>query len=524
MLVNGRGAARLIMPLWLALMVLAAISFALLSIGLDRHSLVFDDGYSLWFSDDLGILLDRVYGTGGNMALYYVMLWVWRLAGASDEWLRLLSMLWAVAGTVLAARLCARLTTERLAWVAGLWLATNPFLATLALEVRGYTLLYFLGTLLVYALLRHLENGSRGWLFLALLAALGAVSTHYFAIILILALSAWAIVEYLIERRQQRLGVLLTLALALVMGLLYFVVLSGDGHGNLSFLTNWSFLIVPQFLWVMNGSELLNLSFAFAVITGLLVAMLMYRVWRAGADPTHSLQRLLVLWIGLPFFAFVLISELMQPIYKDRYLIWLLPAFAALVPALAGRARSEPRWLALLLLMCVSNIAVMIGHYERGSSEDWREAAAIVARETSDDEQVPLLFYIYDGRFVFDAYAHRSPNLSSRLDYPEFRGELTTRVDPRVPEPDWKALAEIAREHRSLWLVTTHISPDRSEALQRAIEWLVGDDADRGTWEERPVELAHVREMLEKTHGMPRRWPVPGVVLWHFEKDVNASR
>ncbi len=345
MLVSRESAARFAMPPWLGLTLLAAISFAILSVGLDRHSLATDDGYSLWFSDDLETLSHRVYGTGGNMALYYLALWVWRLGGVSDEWLRLLSVVWAVAGTVFATRLCARFTTERLAWVAGLWLATNPLLVTLALEVRGYTLLYFLGTLLVYALVRHLESRSHIWLFVALVTALGAVATHYFAMIMILALGTWALMEYLIVRRRERarehLGVLITLALAALGGLFYTVMMSGDGQGNLSFLTNWHLLIVPHFLWAVNGNGLMHPLFAFAVVLGLLVVMLMYRVWRAGTDSACSLQRLLVLWIALPFISFVLVSELVQPMYKDRYLIWLLPAFRRIGTGTCGAYRKR---------------------------------------------------------------------------------------------------------------------------------------------------------------------------------------
>lgn len=507
---------------WFGPASVAALSILVSSIGLDRHSLWMDDGYSVWFSSSAGFLERE--DSDGNMVLYYLLLRAWRLGGESDAWLRLLSVLWAAAGSALAVRLFARLTTGRLAWMAGLWLATSPMLVDLALQVRGYTQLYCLCTLLVYALLRHLEVGHLRWSLVAIGTAVAAIATHYFALVLVLALGAWAALEYTLQRHPTRRDVLLALAFAALLGLVYIALTSGDRHARLTFLTNWGLLIVPHYFYALSGHVRFGPLLLYAAVPAVLTALLALRVVRGGSDATLSLHRLVLLWIVLPFIVFALISAFVQPIYRDRYLVWLLPAFAALVPLLAGRANSERRWLMLLLTMCASNLVAVASHYGRASDEDWRAATSVVLeREAVGHDPIPLLFHAYGGRFVFDAYASREPGLVDRVRYPAFRAAAMSGASASRRQSSREALETITRRHPTLWLVISHIRPARPAELQRAIEWLMGARAERGLWQRRPRTLERVLETLDEAYDDSASWSLPGITLRRFERDASPS-
>jgi mannosyltransferase len=109
---------------------------------LGRKSFWLDESYSFVAAHrELADLFRLVVHDESNMSPYYLALHFWISLGRSEAWLRLLSVLPAIAAVPLFAVLVRSLAGRRAAVLAGFGLALNPMYVRYAQEARGYSLL-----------------------------------------------------------------------------------------------------------------------------------------------------------------------------------------------------------------------------------------------------------------------------------------------------------------------------------------------------------------------------------------------
>jgi hypothetical protein len=121
---------------------------------IDSPGMWTDEAASVYFADrPTGGLLRLVTVDEANMGPYYLFVHVWRLAGDSDAWFRLPSLVAAVAAVLVLARIVLRWTGERsTAEMSAVVLALLPTMRFQAVEARGYTIVMLLGVLAVASL------------------------------------------------------------------------------------------------------------------------------------------------------------------------------------------------------------------------------------------------------------------------------------------------------------------------------------------------------------------------------------
>lgn len=149
---------------------------------------------------------------------YYAVAWAWSGAGRIDsiEWLRLLSGLAVVAGSVAVAFAGRRMVNERIGFVAATLFVIAPGISRYGQEARGYALAAACGAMATWALVEAADGGRRRW-WVAYGVGLGTA-------VLILP-SAWAILPahlaillgYPDRRRHLRDGAATLLALTPVL-------------------------------------------------------------------------------------------------------------------------------------------------------------------------------------------------------------------------------------------------------------------------------------------------------------------
>ena len=298
-------------------------------------------------------------------APYYAVTHLWLLFtpfGPDEVGLRMLSLLAAVGAAAVFTRAVARLTDHRTGLIAGLLLATNPFVVAYADEARGYALALLATALAALGLARWLDGEPRALLLYGLAAAAAGLF-HWFAL---LVPAAFALSAVILRRRAARPVVVATAVAAVpALAIVGIALANGVGGSGAEWIRDVGLAVPTRLLRSWTGGHL-------ALLVATVVAVV------AGTRTRNRQARVVaVCWVGAPVAA-VTLAELVRPVYVDRY---LLPAVIGLaVLAALGVARCSPRWLpaALAGLLILSAVAT-VSNSGQGPREDVRGAVALVA-------------------------------------------------------------------------------------------------------------------------------------------------
>jgi mannosyltransferase len=300
--------------------------------------------------------------------LYFVLVWPWaQVVGDGEVELRLLS---ALAGTVtvpVVASVARELFGRTVALLTALLVATNPLLVWYSQEARPYALLALLTALALLFFVRALD-GLRPVAVVPWAICSGlAMTTHYFAVLWVVAQAGWLLV---LERRRRaggrRLVAMSCAALTLVaLALLPLVEYQSDLPGTANFtadpLGTRFGALVKEFLWGP-GQPSGNIALVLATfVAGAVIALAAGRYlieWRR-RERRRGLQV-----AGLTLGAAVVVPVLLAALGADsvtvRYMIaGVIPCalLAAAGAARDGRSRVAVVCVAAIGVLCVVDIA-----------------------------------------------------------------------------------------------------------------------------------------------------------------------
>jgi uncharacterized membrane protein len=431
----------------IGLLVLAA--FALRVVFLDRQSLWRDEIDALNFAvAPWTELTGNFLRPGWNGPLYFLLLRAWvAVAGRTAFALRFFSLMWGVLQVPLIYVLGKRYLSPRAVRWAALLAAFSPYLIWYAAEVKMYTWVPLLVLLVLYALDRACMTPKWHWWAVVVLGTSLAVYSHILAALSIPVLVVWWLLR---PRRHPRSWIGAILALA-SLTLPYLPLLAWQlpmalrdrgltGFPSLTFLQMTGTLLVG---W-STGVPGIGRSVGIWVGAGL-------AAWGAFAQAWRGRWRavgMLVAWLFVPLFIIWWLS-LRGPLFTDRYLIWLAPAYYLLVGV--GLATIPRRWLSrvflfVLLLLAMANIyAQAFNPYK----PQFREAAAQLRLRRLPDEL--LLFQIPYNRIMMAYYLPAPLEPVVEAPYTNFRdaeGRFTV-----TPENAAEQLQSLTQGYRQVWLV-----------------------------------------------------------------------
>lgn len=479
---------------------LTLVAFAVRAFSLDAQSLWRDEVDALRFASvPWTELLASFTRVGWNGSLYHLLLRGWvALAGTSEYAMRFLSLLLGVLCLPLVYGLGCRLLDRRTGLVAALLVALSPYLAWYGQEVKMYTLVPFLALLAIYGLRRAVESaGGWRWWGVQIAATSLAFHAHILAALLI-PVQALLVLVWWPRSRRHLVGALLSLAClilpylplaawqiplvfvprdtgfgAATLGRMVQILLNGWGLGILGtsgLAEPWDIVATcgVGLMVFMAGWGLVHPSFGLLVATHPIPPHPQEAGWAPlpAADQERGMwegRLALLAWLLIPLLAVWLVS-LWQPIFTDRYLIWIAPAFTLLVAAgltsflHVGR---EGRFATMLLSALLLSFAGL-GLWRQASTpikSDFRSAVAYMVERQAADEplalpsspgdpgtrdfqvylpfvavdrnfqgliifQIPYARYTFDYYFPYDGYAwadglytnHRMPDGSYMID------------------------------------------------------------------------------------------------------------
>jgi len=426
------------------------LAFALRLYHLGFQSLWRDEVDAILFAQrDLPAILATFVQPGQNGPLYFLSLHFWLAAAGNSEFaLRFFSLFFGLLTVPLLYALGRRLLGTTAGLVAALLLAVSPYHVWYSQEGKMYALVAFLAVLSLYLFARALEENHWAW-WLSYLAVTGlALYVHFFTPLLVLVALAW----FLLSGRWRRLTLgrlalalagLVLVALPIVRWLLPTLMTPATtgypfyGLGDMAAALFWAFS-----LGFRPRPGLLPLAlFALLLLAGLLTSPSPVvdgggRGWGSpspasgggpgwgspspagGGGPGWGWRFFLAAWLILPVLAVYLVC-LSRPVFTDRYLILILPAFALLLAAgLVGLAKRWPPLAALALaLVLVFSARGLWVQSQTPLKADFRHAAQAFAAQAQPDDLV--LFVMPYAQRAF-TYYHPQPMAVAEAPYTNY--------------------------------------------------------------------------------------------------------
>jgi mannosyltransferase len=303
-------------------------------------------------------------------------MWPWARVSTDEVWLRVPSVLFAVATVLVVYRAGRLIGGARLGALAAVFLAINPTFVRFALEARGHTLAALLVSLAWLGVVTAMRGDDRGWT-LFTVAALLAPLAHGLAILHVpFQLALLAVV---VDRRTLwRRGSVVVGALALEMAVLFAL-----GAGEVA---DW----IDPLEWGQIrsiGRQLLGRNPGLWLIGPLVVVGVVQAAQRARArDRDGWLGLVPVLWgLGLPL-GIVAISAV-RPYAEPRYVLSAVPGIALLLAAVVDRFRRDA---AVAVVGALVVLALLAGQptVMDGGVEDWPALADRISTEAGPGDRV----------------------------------------------------------------------------------------------------------------------------------------
>jgi mannosyltransferase len=448
----------------------------------------------------LNTVWDIILSREGSMAPYYLMLHFWSRLGDGEVWLRLPSLLFALATIPVMALLARRLFDERIALLAGLLTAVNAFLVQYAREARTYSLTMLLAVLSALLLVGGLDRGgARRWMLYGV-SAVALVVSHPLAI---LVLVAHALSIPFLPRGSVRAPAWAVGAAIVVTAPVPAYVALAQGAST-SWIQPTSLQQLGGFVTHYAGGHVPALPWTACAVLALWRLIPVAR--RAGRSMTAWRTAFVVLWLGVPVLSLVAFS-LYRPAFVDRYLVGVFPPLVILVAVGLGSIRHRVRAaVAVSLVVATSLVGVVMRIYLTPPPEDPRSAVATVAACAQPGDA--LVYSRAFARVPFGYYLERTSSGPQPEDVAIAPGGSRVEVGDEFPVEVTSADLErrIAAEDR-LWVVDYpsdewHPTPEPALELERAgvlDRWPVMQHAEFG---EIRVRLLRASEEVPACHGL----------------------
>ncbi len=473
----------------MALLAVTVVGGVLRFYRIGRNGFWLDEAFSVWMAEHpLPALFSWLTAIDQHPPLYYTLLHGWLLPGDEAAYVRMLSACLSTLTIPVLFLLVHRLAGVRAGLVAALILALSPFQVRFAQEARMYALLMLTVSLATLALVLILTDTGkpssrwwhRRWLAWALYIVFTAASvlTHNTALFFPLATNLFVIGFILYRRLRPAASVPAAAALPFTPPPFTLPPFTPPPlrrwllaqAGVLLIWLPWSVAFVVQSIGVYQqfwipAPTLESVAGTFKTLLNDFLSP------RLAPPELVWLGYALLLVLGavslrkrLPVLAFLLVLlltplcgellvSLRRPIFYDRTLIWITIPLSLLL----AFGIVQLRWRALvtlgLVLLCTVNLLSLQNYYETFKKEQWREAAAYVARKVHEDDLI--LFNATWVQIPFDYYFRRFDRSVAQHGAPVdlFDGGV---LEPKMAASDLPRLRSLLRDHDRVWLVYSH--------------------------------------------------------------------
>jgi mannosyltransferase len=435
---------------------------------LGSRSLWLDEGFTYTVASQHGAhLLPAALKDGGNMIAYYLGLHYWLLVfGSSAFWLRLPTALAAIGTVPVCYGFLLRLFDRRAAVLGAFFVAVSVGFVWWGQNARGYVVATFFVCAAMLAFLLAVQTKSRlAWAAYVALTALAVYSSLLSA--LVVGVQAISLCSR--RRRGQERAFVGSIGAMAVMMIPLVWVFADHGTGP----AQWApppgpIYHQPYLLGFLASSRSVGVPFGTSLVDVLTVLTVL--CWALGAyqlvhdllhrgRPERAWGNALVFgWFLVPPLAAYLISELVQPVLSDRYILDALPPASMTMGVALSRLRPWPAAAAASVAVVLMRAAVIIPGYGV-PLENWRQAVVDVAARSHHGDCIA--FFVADGYPAFDYYVEHMKSLPGPVPTPvlpesSWASRAPYALDPEAIPP--RQMPEVVASCPRLWLVFSHDS------------------------------------------------------------------
>ncbi len=378
----------------------------------------------------------------------------------------------------------------RIPFLAAVFLAFNPYQLWYGQEGKMYAVITALTLLATWFWLKGIDRGGwRPWLAYLVTVSI-AMYTHLLMILLIPLHCLWFLLAWPQSWRHWR-GYGLALA-GLTLPYLPMVWWQWDMLTTSEHKTGFSFMPLTEMLHLLllshsrgflPSDDLLRLTPLFFLgLAGVALGVSEIGETQAEDHTTLAAWRrfaLVLTWLVVPILSIYFVS-LRQPIFTERYIIWIAPAIMLLlalgVQAVLSNAGALARPLAALLVVYVLGFWLYVGWQQKTMpmKYDLRDAVTYIAERRSPDTllilQIPYMefsYRYYSSNFTPDLFAKSDAKLG------KWAGGLWTNdgsSDDQARSQVDQQMQQITAGAKDLWIMRSEV--EMWDARHLMDEWL----------------------------------------------------
>jgi hypothetical protein len=355
---------------------LVVLGAALRFYGLGHQGFWYDEANTVFLMrHSFGQMLGLVPLNESTPPLYYCLAWLWtRLFGTGEAGLRSLSALFGVLVIPVAYGLGSTAVSRRVGLVLAALVTFNPLLIWYSQEGRAYALLVLLTALSLLALLRALRTSAPRAFAAWALASVLAMTTHYYAVLVIAPQAIWLLVEH---RRRRAVQIAVAVVTACGLALIPLALAQNGTHRD-RWISNSPLSIrlsqvLPQLVIGPGAPERLLLKFLAFAAAAVALALLVFRADLRSRPTVRRIAVVVLIGFGMNFI-FILAGY--DDLITRNLLALVIPALFVLA---AGLGAHRAGWVGLLAAgtLCALGLTAAVGvAADRGLQRpDWRPLA-----------------------------------------------------------------------------------------------------------------------------------------------------
>jgi mannosyltransferase len=395
-------------PAYLILTGIALLGLALRFFNLGNESLWLDEAASYFISNSTTIA--GVWTSAFNdhhPPLHFIMLWVVRLLGSNEFWLRFPSACAGAATIVVIFFLGREIANEKVGLISALLLAVAPIHIYYSQEARMYAFAVLFITIAYYTFFKACK--SRQWYDWTLfgIACAAAFYSHFYTgvatITLFIGYFIIRIKEFNFSRQQGTSGsinsILPTDFKFIIIGgaVAFILVIPIIG----SFFNQSQYFLARTFNWGLSFWSIPFATFSAFVFSNEIVAIFFIILMIIGLLLTWQLNKYKAIVLGFFLIIPVIVSMYMSNTipFNVRYHLYLITLFLVVVGIGIERLaeflnKNNGIYIALVLIILFS-VVPLSGYYSSLHKEDWRDFSLNLQKITQPgDIIVPLPNYM----------------------------------------------------------------------------------------------------------------------------------
>jgi mannosyltransferase len=469
------------------LVLIIVLGFLLRLHAIDRLSLWFDEGITVWKIHQPFSTIPFLVRSDTVPPLYYTILKIWTLFFAeSDLSLRLLSALLGTAALPVVFLLGKLLFDRETGLLAAFLLALSTYHVQYSQEARSYVLLFLCFALTFYFLAQTAQSPRRRYWVGYTISAIVLMYSHGLSLVYLVGLNACFLVQqrtwqkYLMRRWVVANCIVLatfvpwlTIYIRQISAFREQTTLPAPSAGGLantlillgSLPPSKQSLLPPALQGLKGSLPLIQVTWLMSFVFLFLEPLLDFL-----RNPSRRIAVLYLLF-ALPFAIILTFSLTVSSLYVDRlFLVCLIP----LILLLAGRSLGSGQLSRLrLVFLCAFTLCSGFSLYSYYQSE-WKEAYRSATRYLliNAEPRDAVIFVAHVGEILFDWYSQGYRSDLQKVGVPEGiyeRGEPDSGLFVRQPR-DLSRLERLKFLGRNVWLLRNRTYTHDPQELTR--QWL----------------------------------------------------